>query len=130
MARAVYRRCRRPRPPSLYKTASGTAPSASADQSKNPETSGCFQLADSATLPLMLNPAAAAVRVAHPGGLRAVVLHDLTGRRVLAANAAVVVGPEITEITLPLAAVPVGTYLVQATLPDGRILTRRLVVSR
>ena len=77
-------------------------------------------------LTLTPNPAAGAVRVANAAGLRAVDVRDLAGRLILAV---VEVGSE-PEITLPLAGVPVGTYLVQATLPDGRVMTRRLVVNR
>lgn len=101
-------------------TRNGCASPASAGQSA--VVTGLDAEAARAGLTLYPNPATTAVVVRCESGLRTVVVRDLTGRVVLQLPGAG------RETVVPLAAVPPGSYLVESTLTDGRVLTRRLLV--
>ena len=75
------------------------------------------------SLTLHPNPADASVQLRSERPIRAVRVRDLAGRlvrQVATSGQSVVVG---------LDRVPAGSYLVEVTLSDGRVLTRRLLVS-
>ncbi len=84
--------------------------------------------ADAAGLSVAPNPATDAITVRVSGratGLRTLVLRDLAGRAVLT-----LAGEGRAAVVVEVAGVPTGTYLLDATLGDGRRVTRRLVVAR
>ncbi len=84
--------------------------------------------ADAVGLSVAPNPASEAITVRVSGratGLRTLVLRDLAGRAVLT-----LAGEGRAAVVVEVAGVPTGTYLLAATLGDGRRVTRRLVVAR
>ena len=108
-------------PYSVTVTARGCVSPAS--NAVNVAITGLGEETSRAVLTLSPNPTATAVTLRSAPGLREVAVRDQVGRVVLRWP-----GGGAAEVTVPVAALPAGSYLVCATLVTGQQLTRRLLV--